>query len=208
MSKTLHDRVIALAGLYQAAFLVHQIATRGMTDSAALETSISSLFKIDAPNAEGVFGDLGSIVTGLSVLKKQLTERNSDQLQITKYVVTLMHLERKLSKQPKMLERLAAGIRQASQQAEFFHITHENVFANLADTYKNTISTLTPRVLVQGEHGHLNNTDNANKVRAILLAGIRATVLWTQCGGSRWQILFKRNALLVEVEKLLASLRH
>ena len=52
-----------------------------------------------------------------------------------------------------------------------------------------------------------NNPDNANKVRAILLAGIRAAVLWTQCGGSRWQVLFKRSALLLETEKLLARLR-
>ena len=208
MTKSLRDRTIALAGVYQAAYLVHQIATRGMTDSAALEASINSVFKLDAPSTEAVFGDAGGVITGLSTLKRQLSEKHADTLQITQYVVTLLHLERKLARQPAMLERIATGIRQAQQQSEHFSVTHENVLANLAETYKNTISTLTPRVLVQGEHGYLNNPDNANKVRAILLAGIRAAVLWAQCGGSRWHVLFKRSALLVETEKLLAGLRH
>ena len=207
MNKSLRDRTLALAGVYQAAYLVHQIATRGMTDSAAFEASISSIFKLDAPTTEAVFGDVSGVNTGLSTLKRQLSEKQADTMQITQYVVTLLHLERKLSRQPALLERIAAGIRQAQQQSEHFSMTHENVLANLADTYKNTISTLTPRVLVQGEHGYLNNPDNANKVRAILLAGIRAAVLWSQCGGSRWHVLFKRSALLLETENLLASAR-
>ena len=208
MNKTLRDRTIALAGVYQAAYLVHQIATRGMTDSSALEASVKSIFKLDAPTTEAVFGDLGGVTSGLSTLKRQLSEKHADTLQITQYVVTLLHLERKLARQPALLERIAGGIRQAKQQSEHFPVTHENVLANLADIYKNTVSTLTPRVLVQGEHGYLNNPDNANKVRAILLAGIRAAVLWTQCGGSRWHVLFKRSALLVETESLMSSLRH
>lgn len=207
MNKTLRSRTIALAGVYQAGHLVHQIATRGLCDAAALECSISSIFKTDAPSAEDVFGDTGGIVTGLSVLKKQLSEKSADSMHITQYVVTLLHLERKLGKQPAILERVATGIRQAQQQSEHFAITHDNVLANLADTYKNTVSTLSPRVLVQGEHGYLNNPANANKVRAILLGGIRAAVLWSQCGGSRWQILFKRSALLAETEKMLKELR-
>lgn len=95
MNKTLHNRTIALAGVYQAAHLVHQIATRGMCDSAALECSINSIFTTDAPDPEAVFGDIGGIVTGLSVLKKQLTEKSAEGVHITQYVVTLLHLDRK-----------------------------------------------------------------------------------------------------------------
>jgi high frequency lysogenization protein len=208
MTKTLRNRTLALAGVYQAAYLVNQIATRGMADSAALEASINSIFKIEASSVEAVFGDAGGVITGLSVLKKQLSERQTDGLQVTKYVVALLHLERKLMRQRDMLERIRAGIASAQQQCEHFHPTHENVLANLADIYKNTISTMTPRILVQGEHGHLTNPDNANKVRAILFAGIRSAVLWSQCGGSRWQILFKRAALLREAEMLLKDMRH
>lgn len=208
MSRSLEDRVIALAGVYQAAYLVHQIATRGLCESAALESSVQSIFKIDAPSVDAVFGDLGGVVTGLSVLKKQLSERQAEGLQVTKYVVSLLHLERKLEARTDLLDAILSGIRATAQQTEQYHPTHETVIARFAELYKNTVSTLEPRIIVQGEQGHLNNPDNANKVRTILLAGIRAAVLWNQCGGTRWQILFRRAALLAEAERLLNTLRH
>ncbi len=208
MSRTLQDRVIALAGVYQAAYLVHQVATRGMCESAALESSLQSILKLDAPSVEAVYGDLGGVVTGLSVLKKQLSERQEESLQMTKYVVSLLHLERKIESRADLLDALRAGIRAAAQHTEQFHPTHETVIARLAELYKTTISTLEPRIIVQGEQGYLNNPGNANKVRAILLAGIRSAVLWNQCGGSRWQILFRRGTLLAEAERLLKTLRH
>lgn len=208
MSHSIKDRTLALAGVYQAAWLVHQVATRGICDSAALSASIESVLKIDAPSVDAVFGDIGGVATGLSVLKKQLTEREADSLLITKYVVTLLHLERKLSARKDLMDQVASGIRAAVQQTEHFHPTHDNVLARLADIYKNTVSTLQPRIIVQGEQGYLNNPDNAAKVRAILLAGIRAAVLWRQCGGTRWQILFKRGMFQREAEAILNELRH
>jgi high frequency lysogenization protein len=58
--------------------------------------------------------------------------------------------------------------------------------------------------MVSGENSYLESPDMANKVRALLLAGIRAAVLWRQCGGSRWQLLFKRRAIIKAAETLLA----
>ena len=42
------DRAIALAGVFQAATLVKQIASTGMANNAIIESSIESLFKFDA----------------------------------------------------------------------------------------------------------------------------------------------------------------
>jgi high frequency lysogenization protein len=208
MSKTISDRTLALAGIFQAAYLVNQIATKGMTDTAALQSSINSLFKIDADTVDDVFAGVEGVATGLSVLIKQLAaDRASTNLQITKYVIGLLHLEKKLIKHPDMLQHISDAIHAAFLQAEHFNTTHENVLANLAETYKGTISTLTPRIMVQGEHGYINNPDNANKVRALLLAGIRSAVLWHQCGGSRLQILLNRRAFITEAEKILGQLR-
>jgi high frequency lysogenization protein len=57
--------------------------------------------------------------------------------------------------------------------------------------------------MVNGEHNHLSNPDNANKIRAFLLAAMRSAVLWSQCGGSRWQIMFKRKVFTTEADKIL-----
>jgi high frequency lysogenization protein len=84
-------------------------------------------------------------------------------------------------------------------------VTHSNIIASLAGIYSDTLSTLTPRIMVQGEQGYLSSPDNANKVRALLLAAVRSAVLWRQVGGRRWQLIFARNAILHETEKLLRS---
>ena len=43
---------------------------------------------------------------------------------------------------------------------------------------------------------HLQQPNNAAKIRALLLTGIRAARLWRQLGGHRWQLLFSRRKLL------------
>jgi high frequency lysogenization protein len=57
--------------------------------------------------------------------------------------------------------------------------------------------------MVSGESQHLSNPDQANKIRALLLAGMRSAVLWAQLGGSRWQILLWRRRLTQEAERIL-----
>ena len=39
-------------------------------------------------------------------------------------------------------------------------------------------------------------SDNAAKIRALLLSGIRSARLWRQLGGHRWQLIFSRRKLL------------
>jgi len=112
-----------------------------------------------------------------------------------------MALERKLIKNPAILQMLSAGIDKAIAQAEHFSPSHENVIANLADLYVSTISRLTPRVIVKGEHGHLSNPANANRVRVLLLAALRSAILWHQCGGSRWQLLFQRKKIIATAKQ-------
>ena len=110
-----------------------------------------------------------------------------------RYVISLLHLERKLSRQHQMLDKIATGIEKAQAQSVHFSTTHSNVIANLAGLYQETVSTLTPRIIVSGAQGHLTVTENAEQVRALLLAGIRAAILWRQCGGKRRKLLFSRK---------------
>ena len=105
-----------------------------------------------------------------------------------------------------MLAQLADGIDRAKQQAEVFSTTHENVLANLAGLYSDTISTLSPRIMVQGEQVYLNDTLNVNKIRALLLSAIRSAVLWRQKGGTRLQIMFSRKKYLQEIQLLINKL--
>jgi high frequency lysogenization protein len=122
---------------------------------------------------------------------------------VVKYVIAILYLERRLARRPAMLERISAAVESARRQSEHFPVTHSNVIANLAGCYRETLSTLTPRIIVTGEHGHLSNPEVANTVRALLLAAIRSAVLWRQCGGARWGLLLGRRKLLTEAQRLL-----
>ena len=116
---------------------------------------------------------------------------------LLRYAIALLHLERKLAKRPAMLDLISREIEQIPQQIEYFgSITSPQVVARFANIYERTVSELTPRVQVYGDAGFLQQPDNVNKVRALLLAGIRAAVLWRQKGGNRWQFIFASNKLL------------
>ena len=206
MKYTLSDRCIALAGVFQACALVQQIATRGTANSAVIETSIESLFRFDASSTEDVFGGLPGISTGLRTLKDQLSNaRNERDMEITRYVISLLVLERNLNRNPAMLETVTTRLKEIESSLEYFDLGHDTIFAKLGGLYQDTISTLGPRVMVNGEQSWLSNETNASKIRALLLAGIRSAVLWRQCGGSRWQILFSRKKYLQQCEQLLAA---
>ncbi len=203
MPKTDRDRVIALAGVMQAANLVRNIARNGQLEANDFAVCMTSLLQVDAPSTVDVYGGIDRLLTGLHLLEQQL--HNPQDMELTRYVITLVRLERKLSRHDDLLALIGAGIQEVTQNLAHFPVTHSNAIARFADLYLKTISTLSPRIMVSGVQAHLNNPENANRIRALLLAGIRSARLWRQCGGSRWGLLLRRNVLLRETRLLLAQ---
>jgi high frequency lysogenization protein len=201
---TFTNQTIALAGIAQATALVNQLATTGTADPVAFKSSIGSLLKIDSDSVTDIFGGLAELKLGLEQFHQQIsgTVTHSES---ARYAASLVFLERQLAEQPKMLKTIQIGIEKAQAQAEYFDVLHENVLANLGDLYYNTISTLQPRIMVNGDELYLSRPDTVNKIRALLLAGIRAALLWQQCGGARWKFLFYRKKLQHEAKFLLTQ---
>ncbi|OQW78743.1 MAG: lysogenization regulator HflD [Proteobacteria bacterium ST_bin11] len=203
---TLSNQTIALAGIAQACSLVHQLAGTGNCQNAAFEASITSLLKIDADSVVDVYGGLLGVRHGLEQLTTQLGSRVLASPEQARYAAQIVYLQKQLIKQPNMQKTIQAGVSKAQAQAEHFGVLHENVLANLADVYHSTISTMQPRIMVQGDQQYLGNQSTVNKIRALLLAGIRATLLWRQCGGSRWKLLFFRKKIQDEAKFLLSQI--
>ena len=201
-----YDQTLALAGIYQAASLVKQIANTGKANSAHVESSLETLFRFDADSVEQVYGSIAGVSHGIKILHQHLVDRNSRDIEITKYALSLIMLEKKLAADTTMLEEISKRLNKVESQFDFFSLSHENTIAKLGQIYKETISTLGPKIIVTGEQPYLSSENNASKVRALLLAGIRSAVLWRQCGGSRWQFLFGRKAYITECENILARL--
>jgi len=114
-----------------------------------------------------------------------------------------MHLERKMAKQPAMLKAISDGIELATSRLEHFPMLHQNILGQLADIYADTISTMQPRIMVHGDPMQLQNRDNVNTIRSMLLAGIRSAMLWRQCGGKRIQVIMSRKKIISNARKLM-----
>ena len=199
---------IALAGILQATSLVHALAQSGkILDQAAYEGSIYSIFQIDAQSPVAIYQDLTHLKIGLNQALTLLAGKSDANLNLlTRYVLGLMHLERKLRKSPTVDKKLTLAINKAIAQKDFFTLTHPNTIARLADIYTQTLSTFNYRLHIVGNPLYLKDTDIINKIRTLLLAGIRATVLWQQLGGSRWKLFFARKKLMAALKVHLNNL--
>ncbi|MFT6914553.1 MAG: high frequency lysogenization protein [Motiliproteus sp.] len=230
MSRSLDQQTIALAGIFQAASLVDQIAKRGIIPQNSFEASINSIFVTSPDATEDVFGgarDLPfNLQTGLKMARDLSDKGIAINKDMTRYAMGLLHLESRLRKHPQMLEEVGKRLEQIGQQALFFN-SQDNagvdpahptdtpqiplsyargpVVANIAALYQETLSTFSFRIQVTGEPRHLQNKDNAEKIRALLLAGIRSAILWHQVGGRRWHLLFFRSRVGESAKRILQS---
>lgn len=200
---TYSNQTIALAGIAQAAALVDQLAMTGTADPIALEASIGSILKIDSDSVSDVYGGVPGLKLGLSQMQAQMSGYKIASHQQARYAASIVYLENQLSRNKDMLKAIQAGITKAQAQSQHFGLLHENVLANLGDIYFNTVRTLAPPVMVNGEQEYLSRPDTANKIRVLLLAGVRSALLWKQCGGSRWKFLFHRKKIMTELQELL-----
>jgi high frequency lysogenization protein len=196
------DSVLALAGIFQAASLVQQVAREGDPEPAAFQASMASVLLLDAAATAQVYGGPAGVRLGLQVLDSELRGGHAArQREVTAYVIGLMHLERRLSRRPDLIETIAAGVREAAAEGRGSSPTAAAVVARLADLYLETLSTIPPRILVRGEPSRLQNPMVASRIRALLLAGLRSAVLWRQNGGGRLRLLLRRRQVLLVAQR-------
>ena len=75
--------------------------------------------------------------------------------------------------------------------------------AGLGSLYADTVSTLRPRVMVQGNPHYLGQAGVVAEIRALLLAALRSAVLWRQSGGSMWDFVFRRREMAAAIDAIL-----
>lgn len=199
---------LALAGVFQSAALVEQLAKTGYVPPKPFKASIESLFEVNPSSTEAVYGGAANLELGLSVLSDLLQHhKNKDYRESLRYVLGVLHLQKKLSRNKAMLDVVSTRLEKATHQVGHFGATHDNVIANLADTYSQTLSTFKFRIQVSGDYNYLQQTRISNQIRALLFAGIRSSMLWRQLGGKRWQVILSRKKLSREADQLLKEIK-
>ena len=199
------DQTITLAAICQVAYAVQQISRSGQIDDAELEIMLNSIMVISPENTLAVYGnDLQHLKQGFTTLIDHLgNESTTKDPELTRYVVSLLGLQRRLAKKSKKLSELGGRIDQCQRQLAHYAITSETLVASIASIYSDIISPLGSPIQIAGEPSILKQTNNQHKIRALLLSGIRSAVLWRQVGGKRRNILFSRPKLVGEAQRLL-----
>jgi high frequency lysogenization protein len=200
------EQTIALSAIFQAAELVATLAKTGQIDNDGLKPLINSILLVNADATEDIYGGQwdcqSNLALGRRITRQALgKERSSVNPDTLRYALSLIHLESKLQKSPDVLSALGQGISQLDRQkAHYEDILHENMIAAISGIYQDSLSKLSFRIQVHGDSRFLQQPTIANQVRATLLAGIRAAMLWRQLGGKRWHLIFKRKSLLNALE--------
>ncbi len=201
--KSIQNQTIALLGIFQCCEQVRTIASSGQHHADSLETAVHSLLQLEAHDVEEVYGGLHNLRRGAVVLQQQLgNEATGRDIEITRNAATLLHLERALMGNPQAIAQLRRGLETVISQAQYFEMTHDNIISNLADLYSKTISPLGNKVIVQGEQRFLADEHKAKLIRVFLLAALRSAVLWRQCGGNRFKLIWQRNKHIQAAQQL------
>jgi high frequency lysogenization protein len=205
VANTIYDRTIAFAGLCQAAYLVQQVAKNGHCEENAFETSIRAILNMNPSSTLDVFGNESNLKTGLKCLVSGLDNSTSGN-EITRYIIGLMALERKLNARRDAMSQLSDRLDMLERQSAHFDLFDDQMISNIASIYLDVISPIGPRIQVTGTPSVLQQTANQHKVRALLLSGIRSTVLWRQVGGKRRHLIIGRKKMIEQANILLARI--
>lgn len=207
------QKTLALAGIFQAASLADSLAWRGHCDPVALDASLGSVLVLDSDDPVAIFGDGGRhLRVGLGAVEQTffqpLRHPHPRQGEIVRYALALMHLERKLARSPRLLSELRARLEGAVAQRAHFATPQEPLLVRkLAAAYVDTLGTLDFRIRIKGDKRHLAGGAVPERIRAVLLAGVRAAWLWHRLGGRRWQLVFTRGRVLGEIRAIIAESR-
>jgi len=195
MSAPLRERVLALAALAQALAQVRRIAETGHSDNSATGAVLDSVFRLDAPSTEAVYDRAANLGPGLRLVRDYFGGENKDE-SLPRLAMAVLQVERRFVRETDTVQAVSGGLEEIAPQAAERGSTHPDVLMALGTLYADTISHLRPRVMVQGNPHYLAQPGVVSEIRAILLAAVRAAVLWRQLGGSLWDFVFSRKAMV------------
>jgi len=196
----LEDRTIALAAILQVSEQVQNLARRGAGAEAQIQPLMQSILVLDALNTASVYGGVEGVKRGLELVAEgTLNSPAGDHIELLRYAMSLLTLTEQIQKRPDQYQSFGQDIDGLSAYQD------EEFLTACSDLYKKYISGLQPQIIVQGEEDFLQRDDIPVRIRSLLLAGIRAAVLWRQKGGGRFKLLWERGKMRTAAAALLGQ---
>ena len=193
------NRAIALAGIFQAIHLVDALAYAKDSNPHDIKTSLNSIFIMNPEDFISVYSNVAHLRTGIQSAIEHLEGKQNAYA--FRYALNLVFLQRKMAKNSEKMDQIGHQISSLHRQ-DLAVDSLENIEA-LAKIYRTHISEIKPAIMVQGDPQTLKQPLVVEKVRALLLAGIRAASLWNSAGTGKLTLLLSRKKIVKELKDLL-----
>jgi high frequency lysogenization protein len=198
------DKTLALAGVFQASELVRQAACHGTWSGYAATACLDSLFKLEAGSIEEIYGGQDRMRLGTETLMAVL-QGDNQYADTLRYAIGLLQLQRRFNRSGKAQAEVGSALEEiAGADPDLAQHEREDRQARaIAELYTRTVSKLSPRIMVSGKPQYLQSERTTDWIRTLLLSGIRSATLWSQLGGGRFELMFRRKKILRDVQKHL-----
>ena len=198
------ERTMALASIFQATELVRQAANHGTWSGYAADTCLNSLLAIEADNVEEIYGNVTGLRPGAEALISVL-QGDRTHMESLGYAMSIMQLENNFRKKPQMQAEIGHQLQSiiTIDEGLELHDIKDLQAQSIAELYTKTISTLSPRIVINGRPQFLQVERTVNWIRTLLFAGLRSAVLWRQMGGGRFSLMFGRRKMIEQAQSLL-----
>ena len=189
----LKNETISLGAIYQACSEIKKIAWQGEINNNLIEPLINSVYKTTSEEIEDVFISIKRLNSGLDFLRRQLIgDAFSKDGEVSRYFEAIGILVKNINKKDEVLNKLRIELTKQSMPIKEDNLDQHALF--LSELYLSTISTVEPRIIVNGDNKYLTDKKNAAMIRSLLLCAIRSYILWQQSGGSKFRIfIFKKK---------------
>jgi high frequency lysogenization protein len=198
------ERTMALAGIFQATELVRQAANHGTWSGYAADTCLRSLMAIEADSIDEIYGSAENLRLGAETLVSVL-QGDRRHMESLGYAVSIMQLENNFRSKTAMQTKIGLELMNIMgiDDGTEVHEIQDLQARKIADLYTRTISTLSPRIVINGRPQFLQVERTVSWIRTLLFAGLRSAVLWRQMGGGRFNLMFGRRKMLEQAQALL-----
>ena len=189
----LKNETISLGAIYQACNEIKKIAWQGEINNNIIEPLINSVYQTTSEEIEDVFISTKRLNSGLDFLRRQLVgDAFSRDGEVSRYFEAIGILVKNMNKKDEVLNKLRIELTKQSMPIKEDNLDQHALF--LSELYLSTISTVEPRIIVNGDNKYLTDKKNAAMIRSLLLCAIRSFILWQQSGGSKFRIfIFKKK---------------
>ncbi len=199
----------ALAALFQCATQIQRIATTGYYDEHAVACVLRSLLVTDPQTVDDIYAQRELSVGFRQIVDsfgKDPSTKTAGCISITKMALKVISLTSSIERNTKIFNRLSDEIDSlksaiTTEHPDFFDgdtavVNSQNNVHLFGSLYQSIISPNFAKLLIYGEERFLSESENQERIRALLLAAVRAVILWRQVGGRRRFLVFRRKSII------------